>query len=144
MELALYHGPPTGALWRQLGHKIICGFTRSPYSHCELVIDGVCYTSSMTDGGVRSKVIDLKNGKWDVIEIQGDKEKALAWFAAHAGQKYDWLGALKFGFPFLSRGKNRWFCSDAIADALGLLNPESYTPASLAWHFIAQPIGFRS
>lgn len=61
MQLALYKAP--GAWYDKL--------VRVAYSHCELVIDGVCYSSSPRDNGVRSKAIDLHSGSWDLIEVSG-------------------------------------------------------------------------
>ena len=58
MKVALYKGPAKD--WRhKVAHWAVCVATRSPYSHCELVIDGVCWSASARDGGVRGKVIDL-------------------------------------------------------------------------------------
>ena len=47
VQLALYKGRGT------LFNALIRWWTRSPYSHCELVINGTCYSSSIRDGGVR-------------------------------------------------------------------------------------------
>lgn len=130
MRLALYKGPADGWV-RKIGHWVVCVFTRSKYSHVELVIDDICYTSSAREGGVRSKAIDLASGKWDVYDIRGDQVSARAWFTAHMGEKYDWCGVFRFAFPFLPRRNGDWFCSEAVAAALGLANPDAYAPQSL-------------
>jgi hypothetical protein len=137
MHLALYKGPAPGLL-HKIGHWAVCTFTGSPYSHCELVIDGACWTASSRDGGVRRKVINLQSGHWDVVPITGDVESALAWFRAHEGQPYDWAGVLRFGLPFLPQGRRQWFCSEAVAASLGLPRSHSFTPQSLADHLTAQ------
>jgi hypothetical protein len=134
MKLALYKGPADGLL-NKIGHAAVCLFTRSKYSHIELLIGGVCWTSSNRDGGVRGKVIDLYSGKWDLFEIEGDEAKALAWFAQHEQENYDWAGVLRFAFGFLPNRTNQWFCSEAVAAALGLDNPDQYTPQSLLERF---------
>jgi hypothetical protein len=132
MQLALYKGPADGWL-HKLGHWIVCTFTSSKYSHVELVIDGVCYSSTMRDTppGVRSKVIDLTSGRWDLYAIEGDEQQAIGWFKAHAGQAYDFAGVLRFGLPFLPQRADEWFCSESVAAALGVASPEGYTPQSL-------------
>ena len=53
VQLALYKAPGE---WT---NALIRWWTRSQYSHCELVIDGTCYSSSERDRGVRSKVMAL-------------------------------------------------------------------------------------
>ncbi len=140
LRLALYKGPPTD-LAHKLAHWAVCTFNASPYSHCELVLDGVCWSASARDGapgkpdGVRGKVIDLTSGRWDVIDISGDESAALAWFKAHEGLRYDWAGVARFAVPFLKVSANRWFCSEACGAALGIGQPHTLTPRSLAQMF---------
>lgn len=134
MQLALYKGPPSDPIhW--LTHVATCAATLSRYSHCELVIEGICYSASARDGGVRAKRIDLNSGRWDVIEINGDDAFALEWFRSHIGAEYDWTGALRFLFPILRHRRGLWFCSEACAAALGLPSPWRWTPGGLARHF---------
>jgi hypothetical protein len=130
LRLALYKGPAAGLL-QTIGHLVVCVFTRSRYSHVELVIEGVCWSSSFRDGGVRAKRIDLQSGHWDVLPIAGDKQAALAWFRAHEGQGYDWAGVARFAFRWLPQGERQWFCSEACAAALGHTQPEAYAPSDL-------------
>jgi len=107
--------------------------TFSKYSHCELVIDGVCWGASPRDNGVRSSWIDLQDGKWDLVQLPAcySKEKALQWFKQHEGLKYDLLGAIRSAVPFGLNQKDKWFCSEACAAALDIANPHRYTPAGL-------------
>lgn len=126
MRLALYKAPGT------LADKAIRLFTGSPYSHVELVINGMCCSSSIRDGGVRVKSFWLDPEKWDVIDIPGDEAKAWEWFATHAGEKYDWSGVWRFAIPFLPHRRNQWFCSEAVAAALGLVEPDLWDPGMLA------------
>jgi len=88
MQLALYKGE--GDFY----DKLIRFVTNSPYSHCELVIDGLCYSSSARDGGVRMKQIYLNPDKWDLYPVTADKLWALDWFINNVGKKYDWIGAI--------------------------------------------------
>lgn len=136
MQLAMYKGPPS-SICHKLAHWLTCLFTISRYSHCELVIDGRCFSSSARDGGVRSKQIDLESGHWDLFPIDGDEAKVRAWFRQHDGQKYDWRGVFAFMGPDLRLVRwwlddaGRWFCSEACAAALGLHSPETYDPQEL-------------
>lgn len=127
MKLAFYKGP--GAFL----DKVIRIVTSSKYSHCEIVIDNVFYTSSIQDGGVRSKVINQNSGHWDFIEVSFDELKVKEWFKIHENEKYDFFGAFRsvLPFPFFSKRNNTWFCSEACADALGLSNSGKYTPQEL-------------
>ena len=131
----------------RLFDKLIRWRTESKYSHVELIIDGVCYSSSTWDGGVRSKVIfDASNpvvrhtfsadSNWDFIEVSGSKNHAMAVFNAAHGMGYDYIGiafaqALKLGW----HSQNRYFCSELCAEMLGLARPESYSPKDLYRHF---------
>jgi len=131
MKLALYKGPATGRL-PKLAHSLICWWTGSIYSHVEIVINGVCYSASNYEGRVRSKVINLDSGHWDVVEIAGDELSVSNWFARHDGQKYDWAGIARFVLPFLPSRDDQWFCSEACAEALGMSDSWGRSPQSLA------------
>lgn len=139
MHLALYKGPATG-LRNKVGRWLVCALTLSRYSHVELVLHGVSYTSSFIDGGVRSKVIDLASGHWDLISIEGDEQLAYDRFFADRGKPYDWLGMLRVS-PLLRwlprRGSSR-FCSEEVAWMLGLDDPETFSPAGLARRYRPQ------
>lgn len=129
IRLALYTAP--GDTY----DRLIRAWTRSPYSHCELVLpDGRFVTSSPRDGGVRAKVIEQDPAVWDFLP--------LPWIqAAHvehlleqeAGAGYDWLGIL--GSQILPAGiqsRLRWFCSEFCAHVLDLEQPQRYSPGQLA------------
>lgn len=108
-------------------------FTGSPYSHCELIFsDGRSGSASYLDGGVRFKAIEFDDTHWDFIEIPDSFEaNALDWFATHKGEGYDLLGNIKFLFGMISQDKKKWFCSEAIAAALGIDDGWRYSPALL-------------
>lgn len=136
--LALYKGPASD-LMHIISHWVTCivlsvrtlKFTK--YSHTEVCIDGVCYSSSVRDKGVRSKVINLDSGKWDYIDITSfvDKEHALEVFNSKRGKKYDWFGALGFGLPFLKQNPDKEYCFEITAEMLGFANPAKVTPQEL-------------
>lgn len=122
LTIAFYRGR------KRLFNRFVSWFLRGPYSHCELVLetnDGVseCISSSLSDGGVRLKKIELKPENWDLVEVPGDPVAALRWLVAHEGNGYDLVGLLSFvGRRGVSSGK-RSFCSEAVAAMLGW--PES-------------------
>lgn len=128
VRLAFYKGAGT------VGNALVRTWTRSRYSHCELVIDGMCYSSSVRDGGVRAKRIDLDSGHWDIVDLPwADKAAALEYWALTKSQPYDWWGLI--GSQVLNR-RSDWggaaFCSEWCAAALGIPSPEIYSPGTLA------------
>ena len=126
MQVALYKAPGT---WID---KLIWFVTNSPYSHVELVIDGMSYSSSSRDGGVRQKFIVYHPDKWDMLKIDGDHEKALAVFRLHEGKGYDWLGAIKTVLPFVPDFESKMFCSELVAEMLGYEKSRKWRPADFA------------
>ena len=122
--------------WHDLIGRLVCLWTGYPYSHCELVIDGVCYSSSARDGGVRGKRIDLSPEWWHLVEIRGYPSSGiLARFNETKGVRYGWLDILCrqiLHLPIKSKG---YFCSEWCAYALGLPEPTSWTPGMLVEYF---------
>lgn len=113
LQLAFYKGK--GNIY----DKLIRFWTDGPYSHVELVINDVCYSSSPRDGGVRKKQINLKSGNWDVFDLDSNQyqEAEIIRFVEgeiEKGAKYDWMGIF-FGqfIRFLNlQDPNKWFCSE--------------------------------
>ncbi|MDT3721410.1 hypothetical protein [Pseudomonas oryzihabitans] len=141
IRLALYKAP--GDTY----DRLIRAWTRSPYSHCELVLpDGRFVTSSPRDDGVRAKVIDQDPAVWDFLPlpwIQAAHVEQL--LEQETGAGYDWLGIL--GSQVLPAGiqsRSRWFCSEFCAQTLGLPLPQRYSPGQLAeavrWASSLRPI----
>jgi hypothetical protein len=127
--LALYKGRGT------LFNRLIRLWTRSKYSHCELVLaDGRWLSASAMDGGVRAKHIELNLEHWDLIPLRwADYRQIARVFRATAGAGYDFFGL--FGSQLLPVGlhsRRRWFCSEFCAAALGFPMPQRYSPAQLA------------
>lgn len=119
MKIAFYKGRYGNYL-----DKIICLGTLSKYSHCEIVFsDGICASSSYRDGGVRFKYINLNDGKWDVYDLDNSQESEAAihlFFECHNGNRYDTFGALLSVFGLSSNVKDKQFCSEICAMALGV------------------------
>lgn len=132
--LAFYTGQGN---WKD---SVIRWVTRSPYSHVELVDTMAvengktrCYSSSPRDGGVRVTWIDLDSGHWQIVPVQFDLAVDVwpFWYG-QLDKRYDWFGILFSQFLNWRRNsKNRWFCSEIIAHAMGLPNPASYSPGDL-------------
>lgn len=113
--------------------KLIRFRTQSHVSHVELLIDGICYSSSPRDGGVRKKVINLEPNKWDLVAVPWlQSSQALRVFKKHSGAEYDLLGVLVgqlFNVPIHDRDK--CFCSELVAEMLGFEQPWRYSPGLL-------------
>ena len=127
VRLALYKGKG------QVGNALIRAWTRSPYSHCELVIEGMWLSSTVMDGGVRLKYMDPHPGSWDFIDLPWtEADRVLEYFDKTEGQRYGWLDLIRsqvFNTACDERGAA--FCSEWCAAALGLPNPSSYSPKTL-------------
>lgn len=133
MQLALYKGRT------RLFDRAVQWWTRSTYSHCELVFStdshgvSMCGSSSYLDGGVRIKNMALDPAKWDLMDLPGfNPVAASTWFDVHAGERYDLLGLFGFVLPFMRDDTTRWFCSEACAAAVGLGDAWRYSPGALA------------
>lgn len=127
--LALYKGRKTGwtpkAIVARLSDWLTRKLTKGQYSHCEIAVNQrriqghyhceewyECYSSSIRDGGVRCKQIDVDSNKWDLIPLDSVTEAQVKqFFEQTQGKKYDWLGALGVVFKTKQRG-NRYFCSE--------------------------------
>lgn len=134
VKLALFKGKG------QIGNAGIRLWTGSIYSHCELVIDGYCYSSSMMDKGVRRKAIgdgedeiSLSSDKWDLIVLPwADARTILRYFAKTDGDTYGWPSLITSQLFNLNRPiKGAQFCSEWCAASLGLPAPSSLNPHTL-------------
>lgn len=132
MKAAFYKGTRPGLAG--IYNRLVRWWTRSEFSHVELVLStGIAWSAAFADGGVRDKPIDVNTANWVVINLPPELEQAAeAWFAAHRGARYDLLGNLQFVLSPIPHSQRRWFCSEAVAAALGIPEPWRYSPASLA------------
>lgn len=104
-------------------NRAIRFFTRSPYSHVEAVFgDGLCFSA---DGwqtkADRFKVIDIRDGKWDLVDVPWNEFLCRRW-AEHRvaqGTRYDYKGVIRF-IPvigwFFSQDANKDFCSESMVE----------------------------
>lgn len=130
MKIAFYKGTHDG--WRGLYNVLVRWWTKSPYSHCEVVFsNGLSASSSWFDKGVRFKLIDYNPERWDFLEIDEDEGPVYDWFVKHLGEKYDILGNIHFVLGFIPDDTNKWSCSEALAAAFGIKEPYRVYPAIL-------------
>ena len=110
--------------WTDIGGRLICWWTRSPYSHVEVVINGVCYSSSLRRGGVSRAAIDLSKSHWRVIPIKwADAGAALRVYRQHDGKPYGYWDLITQHVLRLPVDDPGLLCSELCALMLGL--PES-------------------
>ena len=131
-QAAFYKGTRPGLAG--IYSRVVRWWTKSDYSHVELVLStGRAWSSSFEDGGVRSKLIDFDLARWDLVDLPPALEQAaVAWFEAHRGAGYDLVGNLQFVLSPIPHSRGRWFCSEAVAAALGIPDPWRYSPGTLA------------
>ncbi len=102
--------------------KLMAWLQDSKHSHVELVADNFCYSSSYRDGGVRQKVINLADGKWEVFEMPDAKmtHKAVQFFNQTKDDGYSLTEALfNLVVKLLVRTDfDRWTCVEWVTAAL--------------------------
>jgi hypothetical protein len=129
MQLLFYKGK-YGNFW----DKFICLVTSSQYSHVEASFSinsegyHYCWSSSPRDGGVRQTRI-LVDDHWDILNIPNISEQI---FIQEKGKQYDYVGLIGtvIQVPWFSR-QRKWFCSEIVAEALGLKDSWKYSPEDL-------------
>ena len=111
-------------------------WTRGVYSHVVLGLsqnaDGTwhCGSSVGTLGGVCYQDVNLNDSSlWDCIDIDADVQAADAWFTDNLGKPYDYLGLLGFLIrPVTDGDRSKFFCSEAVALALGYTDGWRFDP----------------
>ena len=131
-KIAFYKGtrPGVAGIYNRLGRWLDHG----PYSHAELVFnDGMSASASFMDKGVRFKAIGYSSVDcWDFAPVPPQYELAArVWFLEKNGAAYDLMGNINAAFGFVPHSEDKWFCSEAIADALGLADSWRYKPNGL-------------
>jgi len=115
---------------------------RPDFVHVELVVDGVWHTSSSIDGGVRERRISGDSGNWEFITLNVSVDEVALlklFFYSQRNCGYDYLGVfLTQLLPLDIQSRERWFCSEIVAEALMLIgvlpivaSPSYYSPARL-------------
>jgi hypothetical protein len=120
MKAAFYCGTRKGI--NGLYSKGVRYIEEGDFSHCELVFsDGVSASASFIDGGVRYKDIKYTSGDWVFVDVSwADEKKAREYFDKHEGYGYDVSGNIHFLFGVVGDSEDKKFCSEAVAEALGI------------------------
>lgn len=112
--------------------KAIQWWTNSKYSHCELVVDGVSYSSSAMDKGVRAKIIEMPEDKWDLIPLPwADANKIRQYFIETDHLTYGWTGLIVSQVFNSGHPSSKPFCSNWCGAALGHTAPHIFSPETL-------------
>lgn len=114
LTVAFYRGPAA------FGDKLIRLWTRSRYSHCEVVFAGSGLRADQQDGVVWR--LWTRSSHWDTVEVPVLPDpylRALAQAQAELGCAYDWQGIWLSQVLGLRReDPKRWFCSELCAALL--------------------------
>ena len=131
MKIAFYKGEQTGLVGAY--GKFQKKFDSEEFTHCEIVFsDGMAASSSLRDKGTRFKKIDFHPDRWVFIDVSwASEESARKYFTDRLGTKYDLKGNIFFAFGFVRDDKDKLFCSEACAEALGLKEGWRYSPNGL-------------
>lgn len=139
VKLALYRGPGHTLLERTT-HTLTCAVVSvrkrrwETHSHAELVIDGVAYSASLRDRGVRAKEIDFGDS-WDIYPVHLNDahiDESLELFTVLQLQGYDVDGALAWALPCtFAQNDKKMFCFELVATMLGIPNPSAQSALDL-------------
>lgn len=146
MLIALYIGNHRAdGILARIGWAATRLFQKGPYghiTHCEAIhaehADGTVTiaSSSLRDGGVRSKRVRLDQAHWLVVDVpQWDVERSEDFLAETVGAKYDWRGAVATVF-LGSQQTACWFCNEWVAApfirASGTFGPNHFAAICLS------------
>ena len=115
--------------------KAVRFWTAQRYSHVELELSpGESWSSSPRDGGVRCKPIHFSPEGWYTRPLPWlEVNAARRIFKAHEGKPYDYAGLfLRQVLNTRLKSERMFFCSEIVGAALGLPNPDKYSPGDLA------------
>lgn len=95
----------------------------------------LCVSASFIDGGVRGKMIDLTNGeKWRVYKWTAGHADPIGWLRENYGAGYDLRGLLGILAPRVGHDRRKRFCSESVAEHIGLSYPHTYDLVQLERH----------
>lgn len=123
--------------------RLIKLWTRSRYSHCELVFSDGRHFSADTEMPMHTRFstqqLDIKNWDFLVLPLTHEQENKVKGFCVdEIGCRYDWTGIFLSQFIRLGyQSKTKWFCSEVCAAGLqqvGMLEgvkPNRVSPGKL-------------
>lgn len=114
-------------------HRFIKWWTKSPYSHAELVLNNGELWVSISPflySKVAARVkTEWDNDDWDFIDFQVTETNLLSlkdFISETTGDEYDWPGMLLSQIsPCIIKSRGKWYCSSWIAHAMshaGIVN----------------------
>ena len=116
-------------------------WTLGPYSHVEIIIDDVSFSSVPGIGTRYLLSPQMAFGDWDYLDVKMDSlERAHVWnwCMSEMGCGYDWKGIFFAQILGLNRDDpEKWFCSEFCTRALQIggyykdLTPDKMSPNSL-------------
>ena len=115
MKIAFYTGNG------KISDRLVRSWTKSRFSHVELIINSISYSSSPRDGVVRKKNIKYEAENWRIFDLKNifDIKVALKFLNENLGQKYDHKGIFLSQVINLDKhNKNKYFCSELIIEVL--------------------------
>jgi len=109
--------------WR---NKVIRWWTKSKYTHAELVLPGgstwLSISPILSSRVASREMPEYDPDCWDFLEFEISDEQLqiiLNFFEDTEGNRYDWIGMILSQFlPFAVKRRERWYCSEWIAYAL--------------------------
>lgn len=127
IKIAFFKGDKESRL-----HRFIRWWTKSPYSHAELVMpDGVTWVSisPFLSSRVASRVKSNPDpNNWDYISFplswrgpvqEYQLEQLYKFIEGTQGSRYDWVGMIMSHLTsYVIKRKRKWYCSEWIAHAL--------------------------
>jgi hypothetical protein len=122
--------------------KLIRWWTKSPYSHCEIIFsNGQTFSAFIEERKTSMKTKVYSDNSWDIIELPIDKEAeymVYEWCMNEMNCGYDFIGIIFSQIIKLSReSKEKWFCSEVCCAALQQANlaqgvvPHEVSPGAL-------------
>ncbi len=126
--------------------RLIRWYTKSNYSHCEIILNDYWISSSPEYGGTKVQKLRPLKDSWDYLTLTLDPfeiENAIDFAFSQENTKYDYWGILINQIFKLNRNSynrnNKWFCSEICLTLLQKikepsvqgLNPSSQSPGDL-------------
>ena len=129
VRLAFYKGK------KGVAARLIAWWKKAKYTHAEVLIDNVIYSSSEIDGGVRRKEkSSFHPDRWEIVDIPWHvtEEQVVDFYNKTDAHDYDWRGIIRSQlFGSNRHNESKWFCSEWCAAAIGISEPQRYCPQAL-------------
>jgi hypothetical protein len=126
IKIAFYKGEGD---WADKAIKI---WTRSEYSHVELVVGNEWTSTSPRTLKLEQRILSYNPDHWDMFGVEVDMDRFDKLYKRYKDCKYDWTGIFLSQFlPLNIEDPDKLFCSEWCAMVIGMDKPNQYSPASL-------------